>query len=569
MRRSLFRLVRKNNRYVDGTGRQLDPAYRHEHEDLYKQPLNDPALPNGGYPIRNTAWHPAVVDANVARDVQVSEEQRTAPMAVDMSMYRGNAVVVGAGAVGTTAGLLLALKGWFVTIIEQQSRDARTAGGLETVLATKRVVDVLHAVGIRKEALKGIGTRVVGVMEHPGTLNSWLSAGLRERHDFALNMLAIDLPALVAMLHRGVDAFPHSSKNIKVFHDHRLVALLPEAKKAVVKPLREHERAGKPAQKGPMSSMKDVIINGMRFDDNLEGLDYDVIVGADGVTSDVRRLAKIDDTKTIHRDWHVAWFCVTGARHLEPEYVHRWAHKFSTTHNAETMNLGLVVAYPRGQTGTFNVMVYMPLELVRAHDSPASFARQWCKDLLRATDVSAPAVMDGVGTWAAPKPHPTVYCERLHNTFYSRNTNVVLAGDAGHLCSPFLQQNLALALEDAAMLADHIDYEGRQTLSRRAQLYSDMRGPAGDALRNITQRCLYYERMKHYNPIMRMRNDYTKWMHALFPRSENELFPSSNNYFYPRSLEHMLNGRGYNSFTAVDSQQYNANRWWAVTRVYS
>jgi 2-polyprenyl-6-methoxyphenol hydroxylase-like FAD-dependent oxidoreductase len=575
-RRGARALVRKSNRYVDGTGRKLDPAFRHqEHADLYEQPLNDPALPNGGYPIRNTAWHPAVVNENEPKEMQTTEEMKTAPMAADMSMYRGNAVVVGAGIGGATAGLLLALRGWFVTLIEQHSRDVRLAGGLETALATKRVVDVLHAVGVRKEHLKAIGSRVVGIMEHPGTVNSWLSAGLKERHDFALNMLAIDLPALNGLLHRAVDTFPHASKNVKVFHDHRLVALLPEAKKAVVKPLRMHERgeedqaASGGMPKGPMSSLKDVVINGMRFDDNLEGLDYDVIIGADGVNSDVRRLAKIDDSKSVHRDWYVSWFCVTGATHLEPDYVHRWSHKFSNSVNAETINLGLVMAYPRGQTGTFAVMVYFPKPMMDEHESATSFAAQWAPDLLKEADGSAPSVMPDAGTWGSGKAHPTIFCERMHNTFYSRNTNVVLLGDAGHLCNPFLQQNLALTLEDAAMLADHFDYEGRQTLSRRAQLYSDIRGPAGDALRNITVRSLYYERRKHWNPLLRLRNDYSKWMHALFPRSENELFPGSYNYFYSRSLEQMLNGRGYNAYTAVDASQYNANRWWAVTRTYT
>lgn len=537
LRRTARRLsnIRNHHRYSDGTGRKLEAATGPE--GIYLEPLNDPRKSNS-YPARAGHWQPAI--------------------AGEPNPFKGNVLVCGAGVVGAAAASMFALRGWHVTIIDQQppDMDELEVCGLETVLITKRALDALDVCGIKKDALKAMGTKVNGIMDHPGTAGSALTAGLSEFSQFPVNMLVVPLKTLRASATATLQAIPH--RNARVFHSHKLVALIPDAKTAVVKPLHEEVAAAK----GPANTEdNEIVIAGRRFEDNVEGITFDVMVGADGIDSPTRRFLDAPEEVKMHAHYAVRWYAVTKAMQLEPGCVHRWCHKFNVETDPER-SLGVIFAFPRGapEAGEFTIMAHMPRVILEAQ-SQEEFIRSWCPEM------DGCEVITGRNSVSKIKPSFTLFNKELCNN-HMDFPNVILVGDAAHHRNPFLLENLACGLEDVANAVNNIDSVGVSVWDRVRQ-YSRERGVSGDCLRIITERSLYYAKARHYNPLLRLRNLYTHSMHYLCPRSIQEYYSSVHNWMFPRSVEVMLRGRGYASYEAIDHAQFRVNRWWAFGRLFT
>jgi 2-polyprenyl-6-methoxyphenol hydroxylase-like FAD-dependent oxidoreductase len=532
MRRSLRRLnLRKTNRYTDGSNRTLDTNDGKIQGGLYIEPMNDLRRENA-YPARSGHWQPVV---------------RGEP-----NPYKGDVLVVGGGVVGCAAAGMFALRGWRVSLVEQQSVVAGANADLETALITRRSLDALHSAGIRKEALVKMGTVVKGVMDHPGTVASWLSAGLSEYSEFPVKMLCVDMAMLRAAMTMNLQSLPH--RNTRLFHDHKLVAVIAGAKTAVVKPLME-EAASATAEANLKD--KEVVIAGRKFEDNVEGITYDVLMACDGLGSSVRRYLQFDGEVKQHENYAVKWFEIEGATHLDCESLQRWCHRFNKATDPDG-NLGIVYAFPRGKEGRFNVMAYMPREILEAQTA-SEFMAAWAPELLPGTLVE--------GRETELKPAPTLFLPELCNNHH-QFPNVCLIGDAAHHRNPYLLENLACGLEDVTSAVNNIDSVGTSVWDCVRQ-YSRERGVSGDCLRFITERSTYYAQARHWNPLLRARNQYAHAMHYLCPRSIQEYWSSQYNYLYPRSIEQMLRGRGYASYHDIDRNQFRANRWWCFTRLFT
>ena len=163
------------------------------------------------------------------------------------------------------------------------------------------------------------------------------------------------------------------------------------------------------------------------------------------------------------------------------------------------------------------------------------------------------------------RPFPIVFCEELTNG--NGYSTAVVVGDAAHTAHPFLQQNLNLALEDCAALVNQTDGITRNFFEALKQ-YSIERGVAGDSLRLICERSLYYNRSKHRNLLLRLRNRYAAFIHGVFPRRYNHLYEGSPNQLYGRSVEWMLNGRGYSPYERIEANQSRHHRWYHFTRYF-
>jgi 2-polyprenyl-6-methoxyphenol hydroxylase-like FAD-dependent oxidoreductase len=539
MRRTAGRLnLRKTNRYRTGTGRALEPATGPE--GLYLEPLNDPRRGNS-YPARSGHWQPTI---------------RGEP-----SPFKGNALVVGGGVVGAATASMFALRGWHTTLVDEQPAECDDAKlcGLETVLITRRSLDCLHVAGVRKEALVAIGHKVVGIMDHPGSVSTFLTKGLSEQSMFPVNMLTVDLKMLRQSAIMTLQAVPH--RNAKVFHSHKVVAIIPGAKTAVVKPLVEEHAAVAPDAEANTEE-KGVVIAGRRFEDNVEGITYDVMIGADGLDSTTRRLLDFPGQVRMHESYSEKWFQVRGATHLDMSCVQRWCHKF----NRETdpsKGLGVVIAFPRNDEGEFSVFAHMPRSILEAM-GPEEFVANWAPEMLKTANDTVVVDPDRV---SRIRPAYTLYNEDLcdaHHDFPS----ILLVGDAAHYRNPFLMEGLSCALEDASNAVNNIDTVG-QSLWDCVRQYSRERGYSGDCLRMITERSLHYAKARHYNPILRLRNWYTHFMHYMCPRSIQEYYSTVHNYMFPRPMEQMLRGRGYASYEDADHAQFRSNRWWALGRLFT
>lgn len=308
---------------------------------------------------------------------------------------------------------------------------------------------------------------------------------------------------------------------------------------------------------------------------------------------------------------------------LEQNRVHRWT--YPCPHN--TGNTVMIIAYPRHDSGittsassrsSFSVMAYMPMSIL-AELSDSEILEKYMSDISTerlhefntgarggrgggnknedfaplvdkklANDKAAPSssnngdttttitavatnfelqtfVPPGVPRSRLIKPFPIVFCEELTNG--NGFSTAVAVGDAAHTSHPFLQQNLNIALEDCSALMNQVDGLSRNFFDALKQ-YSVERGVAGDSLRVLCERSLYYNRAKHYNMLLRLRNRYSAVMHGIMPRKYNSYYEGSPNQLYGRSVEWMLNGRGYSPYERVEMNQSRHHRYFYFTRYY-
>ncbi|EPY24484.1 flavoprotein monooxygenase [Strigomonas culicis] len=311
-----------------------------------------------------------------------------------------------------------------------------------------------------------------------------------------------------------------------------------------------------------------------------DAVDYDLLVSAEGANSHLRELLDVEGFSA-DQDFGVRWFLLRTTA-LEARYVHRWLRrrrspvtKAAAAYHVQSAHpTSVCLAFPRVEApNLFSVMAYMPAaDLARSSGSSSSsgegiadeatFLQTYLSDILAADPAATLTRFDP----APILPAPTVFCEQLHNSVGL--PSAVLLGDAAHTQNPFWMQSLALALEDGVQLVDQVDSHSRHFYDA-VQQYSDERGTCGDALREVTDRTLYYQRAKHYNPLVRLQNHYQRLAHLLLPRRWNNFYDASTNQLYARSVEEMLNGRGYTSYDFVEKQQSKHRMFYHFGRLYT
>lgn len=535
-------MLGSTTRYTDGSGRKLDTNVLPK--DMFQHMIS-----NRAYPSTTEHWQLAV--------------------AGEASPYKGNVVVSGAGVVGLATASLFATRGWHVTVVDKRSdpcdeestklaSHVASAHSMESALLTRRAVDVLGYGGVPLHEIRHLGVKVIGAMDHPGAYNTWFTKGLTERHRFAVNMLAMDLHGLRRHLSESIKAIP--SENCKVFYDHKVCAVLPAQKKLVVKPLRDFDKEGAPTvqlDENPFETS--LSVNLRQIEEPVEGISYDMIVCAEGANSSLRDYLDVEGF-ACDKSFGIRWYEVKS-KNLDREHVHRWLWE-RPAHlpvNLAEMNsacqVPMCMAFPQVEENTFALMAYFPIdELERL--SPEEMLKQFCPDVEGSIECRSLQTV----------PHPTIHCEELFNSVGL--PNAVMVGDAAHACHPFLMQGLAIGLEDSCVLLNQCDALSRHFYDAVRQ-YSRERGVAGDSLRVVTERCLYYQRRKHVSPLIRFRNAYHRKMHALMPASYNEHYGTGTNHFYSKSIESMLNGRGYASYQHIDLQQTKHRAYFHFSRLYT
>ncbi|KAG5483031.1 hypothetical protein LSCM4_07242 [Leishmania orientalis] len=657
MLRRAYRLLGSTNRYTDGSGRALDP--NSIPRDIHVQTISNRAYPVQGenwqpvlagkpsphkgnvivsgagvvgltvsaqFALRG--WHTTVIERSPPLQSVKDEPMPTATAASDargastgvqdpsaspsppspplsFQPYRGPLVRPHFGAASARSSSSSAgnrdndgtAAASSSSSLAESSFPSRFSPFIELqyALVTRRALDALEAAGVRLHAIRHLGVKVRGVMDHPGAYNSWISAGLTEHHPFAVNMLSMDLFQLRRLLEKHV-AQSLPSVNLQVFHEHVIEAVYPLRQQLVVRPWESSVVAKQWAESSvgfPMSSSTEasrtaqlvaetlrprrkphtsLTISSRQWEKQFadDSVDYDLLVSAEGVSSHLRDLVDVEGF-VADVDMGVRW-CLLRSDQLSHEHVHRWLHRRRTAaitsaqsyHVQTAYQVPLTLAFPRVEgSNLFSVMVYAPRgELVGLDD--VEMLRHYLPDL--ASSSSSPQVAELRSFVGDAQPYPTVYCEQLHNTVGL--PSAVLVGDAAHTCNPFWMQSLALGLEDGASLLNQVDAYSRHFYDALKQ-YSDERGISGDALRELTDRCLYYERRKHVNPFLRFQNSYQHFMNVYMPRGWNTLYEGSVNHIYSRSIEDMLNSRGYTSYDYAEKQQAKHRRFYHVGRLYT
>lgn len=362
-----------------------------------------------------------------------------------------------------------------------------------------------------------------------------------------------------------------------------------------------------------------------------DAVSYDLLLSAEGTNSTLRDLLDVEGFST-DEDFGSRWFLLRidrrnhrreatfssvtreeegadsaraenvmndddSAPSLSPTCIHRWLHACPSSLRCVTpgiptcSSVPLVLAFPRIENNHaskterfyyFSVMAYMPRKMLEGMTDediyrlylPDVWKReteyQHCVALHKSEVETVPKPLPSYASFVSFSsslvPAPTVFCEHLFNSVGL--PNAVLLGDAAHFCNPFWLQQLPMALEDSLYLLQHVDSCSRHVYDAIKQ-FSDERGVSGDALREITEKCLYYQRRKHRNPILRFRNTYHRWMYRLMPVKENTMYEGSTNHLYARSIEEMFNGRGYASYEFAEKQQSKHRMFYHFSRLYT
>ncbi|GET87259.1 flavoprotein monooxygenase, putative [Leishmania tarentolae] len=637
MLRRAYRLLGSTNRYTDGSGRALEP--NSIPRDLYVQTISNRAYPVQGenwQPVTTgkpsahkgnviisgagvvgltlsalfalRGWHTTVIERSPPLQRVKDEPMQTLAAASDASTgavdpsispsppsqslsfqpHRGplqrphfGAAFERSSSISTSGSAESYFPSQYSPFIE-----------LQYALVTRRALDALEAAGVRLRALRHLGVKVCGVMDHPGAYNSWITAGLTEHHPFAVNMLSMDLFQLRRLLEDHV-AHRLPSANLQIFYEHVIEAVYPLRQQLVVRTWENSSLAKQLAESSVRSSISSPTEKGRtaqvvadarrprrkphtsltlsarkwekKYADN--AVDYDLLVSAEGVNSDLRDLVDVEGF-VADVDMGVRW-CLLRSDQLSHKHVHRWLHRRRTTaiesaqsyHIQTAHQVPLTLAFPRVEgSNLFSVMVYAPRGELAGLDD-VEILRHYLPDLAS----SSPAAELRSFTTEA-QAYPTVYCEQLYNTVGL--PSAVLVGDAAHTCNPFWMQSLALGLEDGANLLNQVDAYSRHFYDAVKQ-YSNERGSSGDALRELTDKCLYYERRKHVSPFIRFQNSYQHFMNACMPRGWNTLYEGSVNHVYSRSIEDMLNSRGYTSYDYAEKQQAKHRLFYHLGRLYT
>lgn len=496
---------------------------------------------------------------------------------------------------------------------------------LQYALLTRRGADVLTEAGLPVSVLRNCGATVTGIIDHPGAYNSWLSRGLSEVHPFATKVLSLDLWLLRQLLEEHVtESMPND--NVCVFHQHEVEAVYPLKQELVVRTVDEliqkkekcqsaqsSERCSECKEVMKVPSSKKLVtslsISPMRWEKKYakDAIRYDLLISAEGVNSKLRELVDVEGF-SVDENFGVKWFLLRTtkpepstskedlrAAQLSPTHIHRWLHASSASSTIgqgmrSTCPVPLVLAFPRvenlGESEKkipyhfFSVMAYMPKDIL-ANISDDDFCRSYMPDVWQwetaqngkkgssynpETDEEQehPSFIKSFTNMVVSAP--TVFCEELYNSVGLPNT--VLIGDAAHFCNPFWMQQLPIALEDAAHLLQQVDSCSRHVYDAIKQ-YSNERGANGDALRELTDRCLYFQRKKHRNPVLRLRNAYHRYMYRCTPFRVNNWYEGSTNHVYSRSIEEMLNSRGYTSYSFAETQQSKHRMFYHFSRLYT
>lgn len=237
---------------------------------------------------------------------------------------------------------------------------------------------------------------------------------------------------------------------------------------------------------------------------------YDLVVGADGAFSDVRRLLHHGlraDFDREYLDWGYRELEIPpsrdGSPRLAPDALHLWPRGDA-----------MLLALPKSD-GAFNCIGILPFQGTTGFDgldSPAAVDRLF--------ETRFPDVLD-LCPDAAGRFHasPTSNFVTLRTSPWQHG-RVVLVGDAAHTAYPFYGQGLISGFEDCSLLArclaegDAGDEDFRRRALRR---YERLRKPNTDALADLSRSNFRELSDRVRRPVLMLRRGWEELLSAVLP----------------------------------------------------
>jgi len=305
-----------------------------------------------------------------------------------------NIAIIGGGIGGLTAAIALAQKGATVTVFEQAAKIGEVGAGLQISV---NAVRVLQALGLKPQ--------------------NWVCSKPQKitLHDYKRG----DLVARVAM--NTTPDLPYLQ-----FHRADLIENLMQAAK----------KAGATIKLGKRVSVKDSGRNHLL----IGGQNFDLVVGADGVRSDLRD--RFYDAQMPRFTGQIAWRALIPTDRLPDNFskdtrVFMGPNKHIVTYPLRDGKLINLVAVEERDDWTDEGWNHPgnPDDLRRLFSG-------WCKDVTALLEqVDSPIIW---GLFAHPALHSWV------------KNRIVLLGDSAHPMLPFVAQGACMAIEDAWVLADQL-----------------------------------------------------------------------------------------------------------------
>ncbi|KQU79472.1 salicylate hydroxylase [Mesorhizobium sp. Root102] len=348
-------------------------------------------------------------------------------------------VIAGAGVAGLTAALAFAERGYSVRVFEQARRLEAAGAGLQLspnatrILRQLGVLDRLLPAAVRPEAV---------VLKDAATLRELARVPLGQAAETRWQA-----PYLVA--HRA-DLQSALTARVAEMPDIRLTTGV---------------------RIGSVATGTHGITATAEFDGKTIAAEGFLLVGADGVWSSVRALVDSAKRATSPRSrfsGELAWRATIAAQSAAGQ-------AFAAIGTPDCVTTFLypgfhMVAYPVSKGDAFNLVAFTRGERIAegwsGHADPGILA-----SAMRGTAPGLTELVEMVGAWLTWPLHTVE-----QNQPWTRPDGIALIGDAAHAMTPFAAQGAAMAIEDAAMLADIIaDFPADPAQS--LQIWENLRRP--------------------------------------------------------------------------------------------
>jgi salicylate hydroxylase len=320
-----------------------------------------------------------------------------------------NVIVAGAGIGGLTAALALAQRGFRVSLIEQAETLEETGAGIQLSPNATRILLAL-GLGDRLKA-DSVAPDAVEVHSASGRRLATIPLGANAERRYGAPYWLIHRADLQAALLEAVRGHPditlHLGTRVEDFVVHG-------------------NGVSVACRRGPEAA-------------DQQGI---ALIAADGLWSGLRRRLGHDvQPRFQHR---TAWRALLPAEHVAPEFrsprVHLWLGR-----NAH------LVHYPVRGGALLNVVA-----IVRDRAAKPGWSEPGSRAELIAHFARAPWGDDACALIARPADWQKWALFDLPPLRRAPDGPVTLIGDAAHPMLPFLAQGAAMAIEDAAVLADHL-----------------------------------------------------------------------------------------------------------------
>lgn len=345
-------------------------------------------------------------------------------------------LIAGAGIGGMTAALALARIGAYVTLVERRTRIEEIGAGIQL---SPNASHILRGLGLLPSLQRlGAEPRVL-VVRDAGSGKRLQSMPLAEamNYKFGAPYLTIHRADLQNVLLDHV----RSNPRIKLLFGRRAVRI--EAESITGLTLVTATETG---------------------EDRIDG---SALIGADGIWSDVAKI-KGDTSEPVFRQ-HCAWRGTI--------YVDQWPSKLRSDESGLWLaTRAHLVHYPIRQGKLINVVA-----LIEDATNEPGWTRDGDSTQIRSTfskwTADARAIIEAVPAWQVWSLY-----DRAPRRQWTHGL-VTLLGDAAHPVLPYLAQGAALAIEDAAILAEEI-VNSPADLRRAFERYAVKRRPRAERVQS-------------------------------------------------------------------------------------